>query len=107
MKNSNVLSTTTLWVDSNNLTIENKMKVKSDTIPFRNTFRVETKEVFDKLIQMKRGHCILFKEEEARVLNNALLKVQREQFNYRLLGYEYMVFKKGLKKGRVMVHRSN
>jgi hypothetical protein len=107
MKNTNILSNTTLWADENNLTIENKMKVKSDTIPFRNTFRVETKEVFDKLIQMKKGHWILFKQDEARVLNNALLKIQREQFNNRLQGYHFVVFKNELKKGRVMVGRSN
>lgn len=102
MKNS--LSVVTSWSDSNNMTIENKMKIKGQTIPFRNTFRVETKEVFDKLVNMKKGHCILFKEEEARVLQNALLKFQRE---CALSYYQFQVFKKGLTKGRVMVGRTN
>jgi hypothetical protein len=105
MKNySSSLSVATTWTDENKMTIENKMKVKGQTIEFRTTFRVETKEVFDKLLNMKRGHCILFKEQEARVLNNALLKFQRE---YALSHYTFSVFKKGLTKGRVLVGRTN
>jgi hypothetical protein len=105
MKNS--LSVVVSWSDENNQINENKMEIKGQTIPFRNTFRLETIEVFYKLIGMKKGHSILFKEEEARVLNNALQKIQREQCNYKLQGYQFQVFKKGLTKGRVMVHRSN
>jgi hypothetical protein len=79
------------------------MKVKGQTIHFRTTFKVETIEVLYKLLNMKKGHWILFKEEEARVLNNALLKFQRE---YALSHYQFSVFKKGFKKGRVMVGRT-
>ena len=101
MKNSS-LSVVTTWADDK-MILENAIKVKGQTINFRNTFRVETIEVFYKLFNMKRGHSILFKEEEARVLNNALLKFQRE---YALSHYQFSVFKKGLTKGRVMVNRS-
>lgn len=104
MKNySSSLSVVTTWTDGNQQTIENKMKIKGQTIYFRTTFRVETKEVFDKLLQMKKGHSILFKKDEARVLNNALLKFQREY--YLQNEYQFAVYKKGLTKGRVMVHR--
>jgi hypothetical protein len=91
-------------VTTDDMTLDNSIKIKGQTINFRNTFRVETMEVFYKLLNMKKGHCILFKEEEARVLNNALLKFQRE---YALSYYQFQVFKKGLKKGRVMVGRTN
>lgn len=104
MKNSSSLSVVTTWTDSNNNTFENKMKIKGgQTIEFRTTFRVETKEVFDKLFEMKKGHSIIFKKDEARVLNNALLKFQREY--YLLSDYKFLVHRKGLGKGRVVVHR--
>lgn len=103
MKNSSSLSVVTTWTDSNNNTFENKMKIKGQTIHFRTTFRVETKEVFDKLLKIKKGHTTIFKKSEARVLNNALLKFQREYYLQR--EYQFLVHRKGLEKGRVVVHR--
>ena len=105
MKNySSSLSVVTTWTDGNQQTIENKMKIKGgQTIEFRTTFRVETKEVFDKLLEMKKGHTTIFKKDEARVLNNALLKFQREC--YLLSDYQFLVHRKGVGKGRVIVHR--
>ena len=103
MKKSSSLSVVTTWTDNNNKTIQNKMKVKGQIIEFRTTFRVETKEVFDKLLDMKKGHTTIFKKDEARVLNNALLKFQREY--YLLSDYQFLVHRKGVGKGRVIVHR--
>jgi hypothetical protein len=106
MKNfTSSLSVVTTWTDENKKTIENKMKIKGQTIQFRTTFRVETKEVLDKLLQMKRGYVLMFKKEEAKLLNNALLKIEREQCHHRLLEYSFLVYSKGLKKGKVMVIR--
>jgi hypothetical protein len=103
MKNSSSLSVVTTWTDEK-MTLENSIKVKGQTIHFRNTFRVETLEVFYKLLNMKKGHTTIFKKSEARVLNNALLKFQRE---YVLSDYNFLVHRKGLEKGRVVVHRKN
>jgi hypothetical protein len=106
MKNfTSSLSVVTTWTDENKKTIENKMKIKGQTIQFRTTFRVETKEVLDKLLQMKRGYVLMFKKEEAKLLNNALLKIEREQCHNRLSEYSFLVYSKGLKKGKVMVVR--
>lgn len=104
MKKSSSLSVVTTWTDNNNKTIQNKMKVKGQIIEFRTTFRVETKEVFDKLLDMKKGHLILFKKDEAKVLQNALLKIQREQCKGKLTEYEFSSFK-GPKKGKIFVGR--
>jgi len=54
---------------------------------------------------MKRGYVLIFKKDEAKVLNNALLKIEREQCHNRLLEYSFLVYSKGLKKGKVMVVR--
>lgn len=104
MKNKfdSCLSVTTTWTDSNNKTIQNKMKVKGQTITFRTTFRVETKEVFDKLLGMKKGDYEKFKE--SKILTNALLKIQREKCKGKLTDFDFSIFKKRGKK-KVMVGR--
>lgn len=85
------------WNDSSEKTANNKMKIKADKITFRNTFRIETKEVFDKLISMKRKSIKALKVEQ-RVINNALLKIQREQCYGKLTEYQFATYKEEGKK---------
>lgn len=73
-------------------------------IQFRNTFRVETIEVLYKLLNMKKGHYILFKQIEAKILNNAFLKIEREQCYGNLMDYSFSVFKAD-KEGNIMVSK--
>jgi hypothetical protein len=85
----------------------NRIKVnKKETIYLNNTFRVETKDVLLKLLAMKKGHYLIFKKDEVRVLNNALLKIQREQCYGLLSDYSFSTFKKEWKRGKVMVVRN-
>jgi hypothetical protein len=104
MKNLNVLSVNSSWVDSAKKADNNEMRIKGQIIQFRNTFRVETIEVLYKLLYMKKGHYIAFKESESKVLNNAFLKIEREQCNGKLLQYSFSVFKAD-QGGNVMVGR--
>jgi hypothetical protein len=104
MKNSNVLSANQSWIDSAKKSDNNQMKVKGQTIHFRTTFKVETIEVLYKLLDMKKGRYIFFKESEARDLNNAFLKIEREQCYGKLLQYSFSVFKAD-EEGNVMVGR--
>jgi hypothetical protein len=104
MKNSNVLSANQSWVDSAKKADNNQMKVKGQTIHFRTTFKVETIEVLYKLLEMKKGRYVFFKESEARDLNNAFLKIEREQCYGKLIDYSFSVFKAD-EGGNVMVGR--
>jgi hypothetical protein len=101
----NVLSVNQSWIDTAKKTENNRMKVKGQTIVFRSTFKVETMEVLQKLLEMKKGHYIAFKESEAKILNNAFLKIEREQCYNRLIHYSFSVFKAELGKGKIMVGR--
>ena len=105
MKNSNVLSVNSSWVDSAKKAENNQMKIKGQIIHFRNTFRVETIEVLYKLLHMKKGHYIAFKQTETKVLNNAFLKIEREQCYGKLMDYSFSVFKAELGNGKIMVGR--
>ena len=93
MKKFNYLSVVATWSDGNGKTIQNKMKVKGQIIEFRNTFRVETKEILDKLLEMKKGRMVLFKKKEKQILQNALLKIQRERCKGKLTDYQFTIFK--------------
>jgi hypothetical protein len=105
MKNStNVLSVNQSWIDTAKKTESNQMKVKGQTILFRTTFKVETMEVLQKLLSMQKGRYIFFQEAEAKVLNNAFLKIEREQCYNRLMNYSFSVFKAD-EGGNVMVGR--
>jgi hypothetical protein len=105
MKNSNVLSVNQSWTDTAKKADQNQMKIKGQTILFRTTFKVETMEVLMKLLEMKKGRYIAFKEAEAKILNNAFLKIEREQCYNRLMNYCFSVFKDELGKGKIMVGR--
>ena len=104
MKNSNVLSVNQSWTDAAKKADNNQMKVKGQTIHFRTTFKVETIEVLIKLLEMKKGRYIFFHENEAKVLNNAFLKIEREQSYGRLMGYYYTYYKPD-SEGNIMVRR--
>jgi hypothetical protein len=104
MKNSNVLSVNQSWTDAAKKADNNQMKVKGQTIVFRTTFKVETMEVLQKLLEMKKGHYIAFKKDEARIVNNALLKIGREQSCNKLTSFNFIILK-GLKKKKLIVGR--
>jgi hypothetical protein len=104
MKSVNVLSRNQSWIDSAKKADKNEMKIKGQTIIFRTTFKVETMEVLQKLLEMKKGRYVFFKESEARDLNNAFLKIEREQCYGKLMGYSFLVFKAD-QGGNVMVGR--
>jgi hypothetical protein len=103
-KNSNVLSANQFWVDSAKKADNNQMKIKGQTIIFRTTFKVETMEIFQKLLEMKKGRYIFFHENEAKVLTNAFLKIEREQSYGRLMDYYYTYYKPD-SEGNIMVRR--
>ena len=105
MKNSNVLSVNQSWTDAAKKADNNQMKVKGQTIVFRTTFKVETMEVLQKLLEMKKGHYIAFKKDEARIVNNALLKIGREQCKGLLTNFNFIILKGQMKKNKVMVGR--
>jgi len=92
-------------VTADKKTSNNIMNVKGVKIKFNSTFKVETFEVLNKLLKMKKGHVLIFKKEEAKILNNALLKIEREQCYNRLTEYTFLVYSKGMKKGKVLVVR--
>ena len=98
-----ILSTTTQVV-ADKMTSNNIMNVNGELIKFSTTFKVETKEVFDKLINLKKGRMILFQKEESKVVNNALLKIEREQCHNRLLGYSFLVYENAF-EDKVLVIR--
>jgi hypothetical protein len=104
MKSVNVLSANQSWIDSAKKADNNQMKLKNQTIHFRTTFKVETMEVLQKLLEMKKGRYIFFQEAEAKVLNNAFLKIEREQCYGKLMDYSFSVFKAD-QGGNVMVGR--
>ena len=92
-KFDSILSDTKVWSDRERKAKNNKLKICGETIEFRNTFRVETIEVLTMLLRMKRNSCLVFKKKEKSILNNALLKVQREKFNYKLLDFDFSIHK--------------
>lgn len=99
------LSMVTTWTDKAQKTANNFMKVKGETIRFNSTFRVETKEMLDELLNMKKSTIRVFKKKHIRVINLALMKIQREQCNYKLLSFNFEIFKEGYGGNKVVVIR--
>jgi hypothetical protein len=102
-KFNSILSDKQVWTDTERKVKRNKLKICGETIEFRNTFRIETIEVLTQLLKMRKSSCLVFKKKEKTILNNALLKIQREKFNYKLLDFNFSMHKEQGKNKVIVV----
>lgn len=102
-KFNSILSEKQVWTDTERKVKRNKLKICGETIEFRNTFRIETIEVLTQLLKMRKSSCLVFKKKEKTILNNALLKIQREKFNYKLLDFNFSMHKEAGKNKVIVV----
>lgn len=99
------LSVTTTWSDKSKKTENNVMIINNQKIVFRSTFRIKTKEMLDELFSMKRRTCRVFKEKHLKDLNLAIMKIKREQSNYRLLNFNFELFKESEENKILIIRR--
>jgi aromatic ring-opening dioxygenase LigB subunit len=104
-KFESTLSVTTKWTDKNQQTENNVMIINNQKIVFRSTFRVQTKEMLDELFSMKRRTCRVFKEKYLKDLNLAILKIKREQNNFKLLNFDFELFKESEENKILIIRR--
>jgi hypothetical protein len=90
MKKSNKFSVCKKFADKK--TFENKMIINKQVIRFSTTFKVETKQIFDELLEIKRNSIKSFKASKLKSVKNAIGKFQREQSKGSLKGFNFSIY---------------
>ena len=104
-KFDSTLSVTTTWTDNSKQTCNNTMKINGQTIVFRTTMKVQTKEMLDELINMKPKSCKFFKEKHMNSLNLAILKIKREQSKSKLIKFNFELIKDTGIENKILILR--